>query len=96
MDIDRLNELDDTTKDNIARVLWMSKFDADKIPDDVLKCILSEKNSPKMFADRMKYRLEDLLKNPDSFTPSYKNRYKKFIENSQSLHPLEAYAMTHL
>ena len=32
MDNDRLNELDDTTKDNIARVLWLSKFDADKIP----------------------------------------------------------------
>ena len=43
MDNDRLNELDDTTKDSIARVLWLSKFDADKIPEDVLKCILSEK-----------------------------------------------------
>ncbi len=95
MDIDQLIELDDTTKDNIARDLWMIKFDADKIPDDVLKCILSEKNSTKA-ADRMKYRLEDLLKYPDSFTPSYKNRYKTMIENSQSLHPLEAYAMTHL
>ena len=44
------------------------------------------KNSLKMFENRMKYRLEDLLKNPDSYT-SYKNRYNKFIENSNHYTP---------
>ncbi len=33
MGIYQLNELDDTIKDNIVRVLWMSKFDANRIPE---------------------------------------------------------------
>ncbi len=90
------NLLDEMTMDNVARVLWNREFDPDKIPKNVLESLSSEKNSPKMFAKRMKYRLEDMIKNPDSFTPSYKKRYEIFIENCQTLNPLEAYAMTHL
>lgn len=96
MDFDSLNHMDDMTKDNIARVLWMQKFDPTKIPDNILKSVLRDINSPQMFAERMKYRLEYLIKNPDSYTPSYKKRYKTFIKNSESLSPLQAYAMTHL
>jgi len=32
MDNGLLNELDEITKDNIARVLWNMEFDPDKIP----------------------------------------------------------------
>lgn len=93
---DDFRELDEITLDNIARVLWMREFEPDKIPENILDQILSEKNSPKMFGARMKYRLEDLIKNPDSYTPSYKARYNEFIKHCNSLHPLQAYAMTHL
>lgn len=96
MEDDRFFELDDITLDNIARVLWMREFDPEKIPENILEKILSEKNSPKMFGARMKYRLEDLLKNPDSYTPSYKKRYSTLMKHCKSLHPLQAYAMTHL
>ncbi len=56
MDNGLLNESDKITKDNIARVLWNMEFDPDKIPKNVLECLSSDKNSPKMFAERMKYR----------------------------------------
>lgn len=46
MDNGLLNELDEITKDNIARVLWNMEFDPDKIPKNVLECLSSDKNSP--------------------------------------------------
>ncbi|MBM4241312.1 MAG: ATP-binding protein [Euryarchaeota archaeon] len=91
-----LNELDLVTKDNIARVLWMREFDAEKIPEDVIDYIKSDKNSAKSFGERMQYRLQDMINYPDSFTPSYKKRYKTFIKHSEFLTPLQAYVMTHL
>jgi len=91
-----LNELDDITKDNIARVLWARNFEDVKLDENILNSLKNEKNFSKSFGERMQYRLQELINNPDSFTPSYKKRYQKFIEHSDSLSSLQAYAMTHL
>ncbi|MGZ7050195.1 MAG: lipocalin-like domain-containing protein, partial [Methanobacterium sp.] len=96
MEIDDFKGLDSVTKDNIARVLWATRFEYAKIPEDIINKLQDNKNSPEDFGKRMKYRLQKLIDNPDSFTPSYKKRYQKFIEHSDSLYALQAYAMTHL
>ncbi|MGZ7069499.1 MAG: lipocalin-like domain-containing protein, partial [Methanobacterium sp.] len=96
MEIDDFKGLDSVTKDNIARVLWATRFEDAKIPEDIINKLQDNKNSPEGFGKRMKYRLQKLIDNPDSFTPSYKKRYQKFIEHSDSLYALQAYAMTHL
>lgn len=96
MELDELKMLDDITKDNIARVLWSRKFRKAQIPNDILNNLNDKENSPENFGKRMQYRLQELIDYPDSFTPSYKKRYQTFIENSNSLTALQAYAMTHL
>ena len=70
------NELDELTKENIALALWMKEFKANKIPPNIKKHILSNKNSPEAFGQRMHSRIQYLLDNPDSFTPTYKKRYE--------------------
>jgi hypothetical protein len=93
---DPLNELDNLTKQNIALALWMKEFKAKKVPKNVRKHILSNKNSPESFGKRMLHRIQELLDNPDSFTPSYRKRYEKLLEHCNLLTPLQAYAMNHL
>ena len=89
-------ELDEITKDNIARAMWMRDFKADEISEDVLERINSYKNSSKAFGERMHYRLQELIDNPDSYTPSYKKRYQNLIQHCSSLTALQAYALNHL
>ena len=89
-----LDGLDDETKDNIAKALWMEEFDIENIPHELLMKLAGEKNSNESFGNRMQYMLRERLKNPDSFTPSYKNVYETLIEHSSSLSPHQAYAMT--
>ncbi|HML05916.1 MAG TPA: lipocalin-like domain-containing protein [Methanobacterium sp.] len=96
MEIKELKQLDEITKDNIARVLWAKKFEEAEIPENILNKLEDDKNSPESFGKRMQYKLQELINDPDSFTPSYKKRYHKFIENSNSLYALQAYAMNHL
>ncbi|BDZ70088.1 lipocalin-like domain-containing protein [Methanobacterium petrolearium] len=93
---DPLNDLDDLTKQNIALALGMKEFKAKKVPKNVKKQILSNKNSPESFGKRMHHRIQDLLDNPDSFTPNYRKRYEKLLEHCNLLTPLQAYAMNHL
>ncbi|MCZ3365615.1 MULTISPECIES: lipocalin-like domain-containing protein [Methanobacterium] len=91
---DLLDKLDRETRDNIARILWMQEFNAEEIPEGIIKRLVSEKNSNESFGERMQYLLEERLKHPDSFTPSYKNVYETLIKYSKSLSPHQAYAMT--
>ncbi|AUB55278.1 hypothetical protein BK007_04100 [Methanobacterium subterraneum] len=91
-----LNDLDELEKQNIALSLWMKEFNAKKIPKGVKKQILSKKNSPESFGERMHHRVQDLLDNPDSFTPSYRKRYEKLLEHCNSLTSIQAYALNHL
>lgn len=96
MEKDALNGLDEISRENIALALWMKEFQAEKIPEDVRKCLSSDKNSPDAFGERMRHRLQDLLDNPDSFTPSYKKRYQELLKHCSSLTSMQAYAMNHL
>lgn len=93
---DKLNDLDELTRENIALALWMKEFKAKKIPKGVRSRLLSKKNSPEAFGERMRYRIQDLLDNPDSFTPGYSKRYKKLLEHCDSLTSIQAYALNHL
>lgn len=94
--MENFKELDDITADNVARVLWSRRFEDAEIPAEILNKLKSDKNSPEAFGKRMQYRLQKLMDDPDSFTPSYKKRYRNFMENSSSLYALQAYVMTHL
>jgi hypothetical protein len=49
------------------------------------------------FADRLRYRLQDMLANPYSFLPSYQQRYETMLQYiTDTLTPHQAYAMTFL
>ncbi|MCK9151037.1 carotenoid 1,2-hydratase [Methanobacterium alcaliphilum] len=96
MEKDEFDYLDDLTKDNIAFSLWMKEFQEDKIPAEIKKCLLSDKNSAEAFGERMRFRIQNLLDNPDSFTPSYKKRYEKLLNHCASLTSMQAYALNHL
>lgn len=93
---DKLNDLDELTRENIALAMWKKEFKAKDIPKGIQRRLLSKKNSPKAFGNRMRHRIQDLLDNPDSFTPSYNKRYKKLMEYCDSLTPMQAYAMNSL
>ena len=89
-----LEGIDDETLDNIAKALWMEEFNIEDIPDNIIEKLEDEKNSNKSFGSRMQYLLRERLKNPDSFTPNYKNVYETLIQHSSFLSPHQAYAMT--
>lgn len=93
---DKLSDIDELTRENIALALWMKEFKAKKIPADVKKRLLNKKNSPEAFGERMQHRIQDLLDNPDSYTPSYRKRYSKLLEYCDSLTPMQAYSMNQL
>lgn len=49
------------------------------------------------FADRLKYRIQEMLAHPYSFLPSYRERYETLMQYAtDSLTPHQAYAMTFL
>lgn len=91
-----LGKLDQETKENIAKALWMPAFKAETLPTDVLNRLVNYKNSNEAFGERMQYRLRDLLDHPDVLTPSYRRRYEVLLEHCRSLSPQQAYVMTHL
>jgi predicted secreted hydrolase len=63
---------------------------------DSQKLNSTDKNSDAAFAERMRFRLQDMLANPYSFLPSYQKRYETLMANAKSLTPHQAYAMTML
>lgn len=54
----------------------------------------TERGSDAAFGARMRARIDEMLRNPCSFLPSYEVRYKKLLEHAKSLTPHQAYAMT--
>ena len=52
-----LPDLDATTKDAVARALWMTEFDPAALPPNVAAALASEKNSAEAFGARMRERL---------------------------------------
>jgi predicted secreted hydrolase len=53
-------------------------------------------NSDAAFGARMRHRLKEMLANPWSFLPSYKDRYEALMRHAATLTPHQAYAMTML
>jgi len=86
--------LDAETAENIASVLWMDKYDPAKIPPDLAGLLRSKTNSPKAFGARMTAHLDEMLANPENFTPDYTERYNAFKAYAAQLSPHQAYAMT--
>ena len=72
----------------------MTDLRAEQLPPDVLARLTSPANSNRAFGERMQYRLQRMLRYPDSFTPSYKRRYQTLLRHADSLSPHQAYAMT--
>jgi hypothetical protein len=91
-----LDQLGEETRANIAQALWLPELEPGQLPEDILACLLSEKNSSKAFGERMQYRLRDLLADPESFTPGYRKLYKTLLQHADSLTPKQAYVMTNL
>jgi predicted secreted hydrolase len=91
-----LDALDERTRDSIAQALWLDTWDESQIPDETLKTLASGKNSNSAFGERMTARLQALIDDPETFTPSYADRYEGFLEHTQSLSPLQVYAMSNL
>ena len=89
-------DLDQETKDNVARALWLPAFDPSLVPQDILSHLNSPENAGEAFGRRMGARLKRLLARSNSFTPSYEDRYKVLIEHSSSLNAHQAYVMTNL
>jgi predicted secreted hydrolase len=85
--------LDAETRENVAHVLWMSEFDPAAIPADVAAKLRSEKNSASAFGERMRTRLDELLDNPESFTPDYTELYHTISGYATTLTPHQAYAI---
>lgn len=77
--------LDESTKRNIAQALWLTEYDEKAIPETLLLKIKSANNSDAAFAQRFRERLEGMMKQPLSFVPSRKDRYRFLLEHSQSL-----------
>jgi len=61
-----LGKLDEETKRNIAKALWMPSFSAETLPTDALNRLVNHENSNEGFGDRMRYRLRNLLNHRDS------------------------------
>lgn len=89
----RYPRLEAETYENIARVLWMDKFNPAEIPPEIAALLQSDKNSPKAFGNTMRYRLDELLANPDSFTPDYTLRYNTLKAYAEKISPHQAYAL---
>jgi predicted secreted hydrolase len=87
------SQLDAETYENIASVLWMDKYDPAEIPPDIAALLRSEKNSSQTFGGNMRYRLDELLANPDSFTPDYSLRYNTLKGYTAKLSPHQAYGI---
>ncbi|HWV24802.1 MAG TPA: lipocalin-like domain-containing protein [Thermomicrobiales bacterium] len=90
------DELDDLTKDYIAQALWLDEWDESAIPAPILEKILSEQNSNRAFGERMTARIQALIDEPETFTPSYADRYAEFLEHTSSMNPHQVYAMSNL
>ena len=91
--------LDAETLANVAQALWLDEWDMAKVPAETVDAVVAAKNRGDAFAERMLVRLQALIDDPETFTPSYATRYDAFGDilreaGTQSAH--QAYAMTSL
>ena len=88
-----ISVLPQDTKENVARVLWQTKYDESKIPADVLQKLYSQKNLPDARGARTQKWLDDLMAHPDSCAPNYSERYQALKKYTGSLSGQQAYAV---
>ena len=88
--------LDPDTADSITRALWLPESGIDRLPADVVARLADPKNANRAFGERMAYRLRELLAHPDTFLPSYEQRYQTLLTFCDTLSPHQAYAMSGL
>lgn len=88
-----ISVLPQDTKENVARVLWQTKYDESKIPADVLQKLYSQKNLPDARGARTQKWLDDLMAQPDSCAPNYSERYQALKKHAGSLSGQQAYAV---
>ncbi len=91
-----LDALDPDTKDNVAQALWLSEWDEQAIPGDILDRLSSEQNSSAAFGERMAARLRSLIDNPETFTPSHTDRYEALLQHCEALSAHQVYCMANL
>lgn len=89
-------DLDPETLSNIAQALWMPTATFDQLPEATRELLAAPKNSNAAFGERMRYYLQNLIDYPDSFTPSYADRYQALIHHADALSPHQAYVYTGL
>ncbi|MCB2189262.1 MAG: ATP-binding protein [Deltaproteobacteria bacterium] len=87
-------DLSPETLENVARVLWMKDVDPAAFPQDVAWDLAAWKNSESAFGQRMRYYLNYMKDNPDSYTPSYADVFDTFLQYSDSLTPHQSYALS--
>lgn len=88
-----LDALAAETKDGVAQALWLDSFDPERLPPEILARLADPKNSNRAFAERMRYRLNDLLEHREPFSGNNRSRYELLLRHSDSLSPLQAYTM---
>ena len=88
--------LDARTKDYLAQALWLDEWDEAALTEEQRAAIHSEKNSNAAFGERMTARLRALVDDPESFTPSYADRYAAFIDQIDAMSAHQVYAMSNL
>lgn len=84
------------TLENVARVLWMPTYDAQKTPAEVRQNLDSAKNSPEFVGQNTKLFIDDILNNPDSCSPDNSERLALLKSYSDKLNPHQAYALRNL
>lgn len=92
----RLPETDalpEDTKENVARVLWQTKYDVSQISDEILAQLHGPKNTPRARGGRTRAFLDDLIANPDSCAPDYSDRHRALRAHADQLSAHQAYAM---
>lgn len=80
-------------KQHVADALWLPKFEAKKIPPEVLENLQSAVHSPEAYAKRMRDYIAWLRKHQQSYNPNYDQRYQQLHATIKGLSPQQAYAL---
>ena len=88
-----LAAFDETTRDHIARALWMNDFDESRIAPDVASNLAGLKNSPAAYGERLRRYIRFLLNHPLSRTPSYRKIYERLLPYCEELSPHQSYVI---
>jgi predicted secreted hydrolase len=91
---DSLDSLDEDTRESVRQALWLDALLPEDLPGGIQDRLVSPENSNRAFGRRMQRRIREMLAAPDSFTPSYKQRYETLLRNCDTLSAHQAYAMS--